>query len=363
MKEDEKVKTSEKKKMSRKQKILITSVALITGFSVTVVASSLIAYGAMFTRYERPDYSLYPGAYCIERTELSRDEFFIKSNNSQLKAYFYNAENSKGLIVLAHGYRAGADDYLPIISFCVKSGYSVFAYDVTGAHDSDGDSMVGWCQSLIDLDGVLTYISTNEKFNKYPLFLIGHSWGGYAVTSVLAIHKNVRACAGIAPMRDGSTIMTEKCEQYVGKLASVPKPIITAYQKLLFGNYVEHNGVRGINSVDIPVVIAQGQADDVITADGQSITAKKNEITNPNVIYYEGKGLQGGHDSIWHSTEAVMYQNEVAEWLKNLEKQKGSKLTEKEMVEFYKTIDHQLYSEVNRELMDLIIKTFDGANK
>ena len=94
---------------------------------------------------------------------------------------------------------------------------------------------------------------------------------------------------------------------------------------------------------------------------GQSITAHQAEITNPNVTYFETKGLQGGHESIWHSIEAILYQNEVASELKLLEIKKGSKLTKEELQAFYQTVDHRLYSAVNEELLLAALKTFEEA--
>jgi hypothetical protein len=148
-------------------------------------------------------------------------------------------------------------------------------------------------------------------------------------------------------------------KEYVGKLADTAKPIFTAYQKLLFKNYVKYNGVMGINSVDIPVLIAQGVDDKTITYDGQSVMAHKEEITNPNVRYYVGYGEQGDHNNIWHSVRAANYQKEVESQLKKLQIEKGGKLTDDEKREFYKSVDHTLYSEVNEELMEQIVAMFD----
>ena len=365
MKKEELGNTSEKRKLSRKQKILISSIAILTGFSGTVVGTTIIAYNALFPRFERPDYTLKAGNYCYERVQdsLHREELYFPSKSEKLKGYYYPAESSKGLVVVAHGYHAGADDYIPLIAYMVGCNYSVFTYDVTGTYDSEGDGQVGWCQSLIDLDYALQYVEKTEPYSGQPLFLIGHSWGGYAATSVLSLHKNVRACAGIAPMNNAPMIMVEKGQQYVGKLADTAKPILTAYQKLLFKNYVKYNGVLGINSVDIPVLIAQGVDDKVITYDGQSVMARKEEITNPNVRYYEGYGLQGDHDNIWHSVRSAVYQQEVESQLKKLQKEKGEKLTDDEKREFYKSVDHALYSEVNEELMQQIVAMFDQTYK
>ena len=350
-------------KSSTKKKIITAIVGTLTGFSGLTVASALIAYDAIFPRFERPNYALVAGEYAYERVkdELPRTEFFFTAGKNNLKGYYYTATAAKGLVVVVHGFRSGSDDYLPITKYLVENGYNVFSYDCTGTYDSEGESMVGWCQSLIDLDKTLTYLQSTSPYREQPLFLLGHSWGGYAVSSVLALKSGIRACACIAPMYSGYTIMHEKGEQYVGKIAVTSKPVFSAYQRILFGNYVEYNGVRGINSVDVPVLIAQGVDDKTITYDGQSITAHKKEITNPNVTYYIGKGLQGSHDGIWHSKESLVYQSEVESELKLLQIEKGDELTTQEKADFYQTVDHKLYSAVNEELMNKIIKTFDGT--
>jgi hypothetical protein len=219
------------------------------------------------------------------------------------------------------------------------------------------------CQSLVDLDLALNYVKGEERFSEMPIYLVGHSWGGYAVTAVLSLHPEVAACAAIAPMNNGYTIMLEKGEQYAGKLAKIPTPIFNTYQRILFGDYVELSGVRGINDSNVPVLIAQGIDDPTITYGEQSIIAHKDEITNPNVSYFETKGVQGDHNNIWHSVEAVLYQKEVASEIKLLEIKKGGKLTADELYELSKTVDHRLYSEPNAELLDEIIKLFKNAEQ
>ena len=82
---------------------------------------------------------------------------------------------------------------------------------------------------------------------------------------------------------------------------------------------------------------------------------------NPNIKYYIGKGLHGEHTDIMLSNEAIVYKKEIASELKLLEMQKKRKLNENELIEFYSHVDHNRYSEINKELMDLIIKTFNSV--
>ena len=341
--------------MGKKKKVLAAVIASLTGVSGATVASAIIAYEAIFPRVNRPDYSLVAGEYCYERVadRLIRQEFYYPSaeDGVRLKGYYYSSEEKKGIVIVAHGMKSGADDYLPIVEYMVNKGYDVFSYDCTGTYDSEGDDTVGMCQSLIDLQTTINYVKSIEGFKGLPIFLIGHSWGAYACASVLSLCDGIKGCAAIAGLYNASTLMTEKAEEYVGKLASVPAPVFSVYQKCLFGDYVKYNSVKGINSVNIPVLIAHGDNDETILFDKQSIISHKAEITNKNVQYYVGTGMQGDHTNIWHSKESVEYQIQVKKQLRNLEMQKGFKLTLNEKRAFYKSVNHALYSQVNEELM------------
>ncbi len=352
-------------KKKRAKKIAAMVVASVLGISVSGVGAAIGVYDSYFERYERPNYSLYPGMYCYERFEgtLPRETLTVKSGDTDLAAYYYPVTSPKGLVITVHGFHAGADDYLPLIESFVKGGYAVFTYDVTGNYSSGGEDGVGMCQQLVDLDRVLDYLAEDKNFASMPKLLVGHSWGGYAVSSVLALHDEIKACVCLAPMWNGATIMIEKSEEYVNDLAYTVKPVFDAYQKHLFGDYTEYNAVVGINSTDIPVLIAQGVDDRVITPDGQSITAHLDKLTNPNVKVYYGTGMQGSHTGIWHSTEAEEYVREVNAQLEELQKQKGGKLTNAEKAEFYKSVDHRLYSDVNKELLEQIFATFEKGLK
>ena len=349
---------------SKKIKRIIAIIALISGLSTGTVIGAKELYDSCFERYEKKELSTYYGEFDYSRVEhkLDRQLFHFYSNKVKLQGYFYPADSSKGIVVVSHGMHAGADDYLPIIMYLVENHYSVFAYDSTGVYHSEGDSTVGMITPLIDLDYALRYIQSDAQFSKQPLFLLGHSWGGYAVTSVLSIHKNVRACAAIAPFNSGYTLIYEKGTQYAGALAGgIPKIFLDVYQKVLFKNYTQYNAVRGINSTKIPVLIAHGDRDSIISFDGQSVIAHRDEIRKDNVFYYVGKDAQSGHNTIMHSTAAVEYQKEVEFNLASLVKDHGKNWTQQNQEEFCATVDHALYSEVNEELMRQIIDMFNSA--
>ena len=356
----EKKKTGNSKKIKR----IVALIAVLSGLSSGTILAAKEIYDSCFVRYEKKElYTIY-GEFDYSRVanNLERKTFNFFSGKYKLQGYYYPATNSKGVVVVSHGMHSGADDYLPIISYLVKNDYSVFAYDCKGTYNSEGDSTVGMITPLVDLDHALTFIENDFYLSKQPIFLLGHSWGGYAVTSVLSLHKNVKACAAIAPFNSGYTLIYEKGEQYVGPLAGgIPKVFLDAYQKILFKNYTKYNAVKGINSTDIPVLIAHGDRDKVIGFNEQSVISHKNEIRKDNVYYYVGKDEHSGHNTIMHSKRAVKYQEEVKNRLVKLKEQHGKKPSEEVLKEFCNSIDHSLYSEVNEELMCQIIDMFNKS--
>ena len=348
----------------------IAALVLRTGLQIGTIIGAKAAYDSFFKRYNKRTINTRFGEFDYSRVKdrLPRTTFFFPSGNLMLQGYFYPCHNAKGIVVVCHGMHAGADDYLPFIEYFVLNQYAVFTYDCQGTYASEGNSTVGMCTPLVNLDHALNYIENNKQLSKYPLFLFGHSWGGYAATAVLSLHKNIHACAAIAPFNSGYTLFVEKGEQYTSLFSDMiktdfPKEFLNAYQTLLFKNYTKYNAVDGINSTNIPVYIAHGKRDFVISYNYQSVISHKAEIRKNNLTYYVGTDAQAGHNTILHSNRAVAYQEQVEKDLKRLKKELDRELTQDEMTEFCNKVDHTLYSEVNPEMMQEILNMFNSAIK
>lgn len=346
----------------------VAEIALRTGLHAGKIIGAKAAYDSFFKRYEKRDINTVFGEFDYSRVaeRLPRTAFFFPSGRWKLQGYFYPCHGAKGMVVVCHGMHAGADDYIPFIEYFVRNGYAVFTYDCQGTYASEGDSTVGMCTPLVNLDHALTYIEKDKPLSQYPLFLFGHSWGGYAATAVLSIHKSIRGCAAVAPFNSGYTLLVEKGEQYMAPFSDMvkfdfPEAFLNAYQTMLFKDYTKHNAVKGINSTDIPVYIAHGNRDFVISFGHQSVISHRDEIRKENVSYYIGTGAQAGHNTILHSLRAVAYQETVEKDWKRRKKECGRELTQEEQAEFCNGVDHALYSEVNGEMMQEILDMFDKA--
>ena len=136
----------------------IARIALRTGLQVGTILGAKAAYDSFFKRYEKRNINTVFGEFDYSRVEqrLPRTTFFFPSGRWKLQGYFYPCRDAKGMVVVCHGMHAGADDYLPFIEYFVRNGYAVFTYDCQGTYASEGNSTVGMCTPLVNLDHALT---------------------------------------------------------------------------------------------------------------------------------------------------------------------------------------------------------------
>ena len=341
--------------------IVIGLVVFVVVFSV--VSLCVIKY-FMDERFERTVLS----EYCFEiryedvKEQYDRELLQFMSGENQLQGYLYGQDNSKGLVVVAHGIGGGAENYMAQILYFVDHGYTVFAYDNTGCYESEGENCIGLPQSAVDLDAALTYIESEERFKDMPVFLFGHSWGGYAVTAVLNETHNVTAVASVSGFNDPMTMMVEWAERMMGVLAYAEAPYIYIYEKSIVGEHLGRRAVDGINKSDIPVLIMHGTADEVVEYDGAGIIAYKDEITNSKVEYFVSEQeMQNGHTDLMHTLESAQYLENVKEEYNHLSEQYKGEVEQDVKSAFYAKVDKQLASQMNDELMQTIIAFYDKS--
>lgn len=301
------------------------------------------------------------------RYEDIKDEYNIerinfKSGKNFLQGYLYNIEKPKGLIVMSHGIGGGAEHYLSTALYFVDNGYQVFAYDNTACFNSEGKNSVGLVQSVYDLDAALTFIESKEEFDKLPLFLYGHSWGGYAVTSILNFEHNIDAVVSVAGFNRPFEMSCEWGERMLGKLVYIESPFLYFYQYILFGDDLNLSAVSGINNTDTPVLLVHGNKDELISIDGEATVNFKDEITNPNVEYkiYTNEG-NNTHGTIYQDILAIKYKEKIKCEVKALKDTYNGKIPADVALYFNKNIDKKLVSKVNEEFLNEVLKFYEKS--
>ena len=143
--------------------------------------------------------------------ELNAKPMEFKSNKGQvLRGNIYTNKDVKiykGLIIFVHGMGAGHLSYTTEINTLAKAGFIVIGYDNTGTCASEGKSLQGFFQSVIDLNHALNFVKENEDLNKYDIFLVGHSWGAYTVCQVLQFKPKVKAVVAMSGPKNVSDLI------------------------------------------------------------------------------------------------------------------------------------------------------------
>ena len=195
-----------------------------------------------------------------------------------LRGAIWNEHGEKGIIVLAHGMGNSAAWYLPEIFAFAGMGYEVFAFEYHG-YDGNGD-FCGFPRAVIDVEDAIGFISDGKR----PLFLIGHSMGGYAVSAAAGMtRKPVAGVVAYAPFDrpDEAVAETAKSMRHPRLIAAV----LNTAQFLAFGGRSRLSAAAMLNRADVPTLIIQGSADAEVTPDGCSLYAHRDRVRTPRVKF------------------------------------------------------------------------------
>ena len=212
--------------------------------------------------------------------DYPREKFRVSSGDYNLSAYLYGKDNKKGLIVVSPGHRDANDVKLYEIMYFVDEGYQVICYDYTGCYTSEGNTFGKYTQAVYDLDAVLTYCDNNEAFSGMPVYLFGHSLGGYATGAVLNYDHRVDAAVAASGFDCAKEQWECSVKRFTGPLYYLIRPINLAFIALEYGEDRNLSAVDGINKSGIPVLVISAETDEYYGGGKSPIYDKKDSVTN-----------------------------------------------------------------------------------
>lgn len=308
-----------KKKISKKKLIaVIVSVVLLTLVAGDWVLSAVIYENYFNQRFE----SYEPLMLYVEDFEgLRRTKYEFPSDKGQmLTGYMYSSgENQRGIVVLAHGFGGGGhNSYMDCAHYFASNGYYVFAYDVTGNDESEGDGTNGLPQGIIDLDRAITFVEQSGHFPKLPIVLFGHSWGGYSVCSVLQYHPEVKSVVVCSGFNDSTDLIEAQGKNMVGDGIYVMLPFVNLHESIKFGRYASATAMDGFASSDAAVLVLHSADDDVVPVEyGYDIYYKKYK-DDPRFTFIRLEDR--GHSYVYNDTTYIdEFNAEFAKWGETLD--------------------------------------------
>ena len=275
----------------KKLKIVI-NIAIFVFICFTFTGCTVIAlevYSNVFDRFDNA------GSFDAWIVDYPREEVWFYSGKNRLQGFIYGENNSKGLVVVSPGIYSYADEYNRMIISLIESGWRVFSYNMTGVDNSEGYSMRGLSQAVIDLDAALSYIDIESAFNDLPVMLVGFSLGGYAACAVLNYNHRVTAVVSFAGFNSTLDATREQAVAEIGGLYYLLSPQVQMLERQTFGDVAKLTAVDGINKANIPVMIVQCSDDEIISSNTISIYAHRESITNPlfEYVFLDGEDAFG----------------------------------------------------------------------
>lgn len=336
---------------------------VIVIFSIASLIAVQVLFDDTFARTAPPDPGL-TSRVCYEDVadQYDREAVSFLSGENRLRGHLYGAGNPEGLVVISHGLGGGEGSYLMEALYFVDHGYQALCYSNTGCWDSEGENCIGLNQSVLDLDAALTWVEGESRFDGVPVFLYGHSWGGYAVASIFHFDHEIAASASVAGFNKAMPMILEWGEGMMGPLVYLEYPFIWINQKLTFGGTFELTAVDALNSADTPVLILHGDQDATVGYDTVSIISQRDRITNPNVrcIVCDKEG-QNGHNSLFQALDRNAYMDEVQAAYDVLYEEYGHSIPEDVDREFYAGVDKFRASAIDTDFMDSVAAFYQDA--
>lgn len=357
--ENEKVKHHRNKKKIA----LITVVCiLVVFFLVLMPILTVIVYHDNFgERFETAEWM----AYSVNDFEnLKVTECTFPSNRGQLLAgYQYSKENqdTKGVVVISHGYGGGGHNtYMNIADYFTSNGYLVFAYDATGNDKSEGDSVEGLPQGVIDLDFALRFVKQVGEYQALPIVLFGHSWGGYSVGSVLNCHADVKAAVLVAGFDRSTDLFEQQGESMVGFGIKLFMPYVSLYERLKFGKYAAYGAKDGFANSDAGIMMIHSKDDTTVLPENgyEKFYHMYGGNSRFCFIEYEDRG----HDYIYFSEAAQRYRDQLNKDYIAYVEANGGEYNAGIKAEFMKKhLDKSKCYEFDYDLMRRILEFYDSC--
>ena len=176
---------------------------------------------------------------------MTTKKFNFNIHNTEFFGQYWEAENTKAVVVLVHGMGEHSSRYEHVAKKLTEHNYSVVAFDHFGHGKTEGKR--GHNPSF---DAVLESITkalekANNLFTEKPVFLYGHSMGGNAVINyTLKKEHNLKGVIATSPFLK-LAFEPPKIKLAVGKLLQKIAPSIT------MGNELDANHIsREQNEVD-----------------------------------------------------------------------------------------------------------------
>ena len=241
---------------------IIAIFLVVAGIISGVFYDSYFARGGVLPLVDKLNYE--PENAVFEGLERTRYEFPSNKGQTIVGYNYQKTDKPKALIIFAHGFGGDHNYYKPLINSLASRDYWVFAFDATGTGESDGDSMIGLEQHIIDLEYTLKFIQSEPAFKNLGISLVGHSWGGYAAAALLNLNPDVSSIVLFSGFSNAYDLESNRLRNMVGGIGNLALPYLKIIQMSKFGKYESFTGLSGLEKSSTPGLMIASENDTIV---------------------------------------------------------------------------------------------------
>ena len=352
-------------KISKRILLVTVSIAAVFFLVIMPILTILVYEDNFGERFETADWM----AYSVSDFEgLQVEECSFPSNENQLLAgYCYSkaapdgTQPPKGVVVIAHGLGGGGQNtYMDLADYFTSNGYLVFAYDVTGNDKSEGSSVKGLPQGVIDLDYALRYVRQSDVYAGLPIVLFGHSWGGYSVGNVLNCQPDVKAAVLAAGFDRSTELFEQQGASMVGSAIKPFMPYVALYERIKFGKYAAYSAIDGFANTDAKIMILHSKDDTMVLPENgyDKFYIQYGKDARFQFIEYENRG----HGYLYYTEDAKKYKDQLNKDYEAYAAENGAVDSDALKADYMiKHLDKQKCYELDEDLMQQILHFYDSC--
>jgi hypothetical protein len=257
--------------------LIIICVAVFVVLMVFFVIMPIIAYNAFFSK--RQDRSPLLKYFSPQDFNLSFREIDITYRGAKLYGAVYSKqpiEKCEKLIIFAHGLGAGHCAYMTEIAYYCNRGFAVLAYDNYGCDRSEGKNIRSFYTGAECVIAAYIAAKGDAELKDKPVYLVGHSWGGYSVlcASQCVNAKGVVAISAFSsPVKVYYDLGGKKSILYA-VLFTPMVALITALKNRAAGS---KNAAKAIQKSGVPALLIWGENDKVVSKINSAACVAKGE--------------------------------------------------------------------------------------
>ncbi len=334
--------------------VLVVIIALLFLYViVSLIFTAFVCKKMFWVRGSDPDNPCYLREE--DYPELQKEDYVVGYYGRAIRGYIYSDKNIsqyKGFIILSHGFFGTHIQYLLDISWLTKNGYKVLAYDQFGNGISDGKNQDNLSVGVYVLENVLRNVIKHDVNAGLPLYLYGHSWGGYSVSGALKHYPQVKKAivrSGFtSPIQAGLSLLKQKKPV----LTLLFTPGIYLSYLILFGRKGFTKGTRGLKRNHKTQVLYIYASDDPMVLPSNSLAVYYQK--HPKSIATVHISENGLHNSLLTIESQNRYHELVKEYqnILKIEDEDERKKVEKE---FLHQLNRRNEYQLNEEVADDIL--------